>query len=107
MTVTGILPTVERISNVFTYDRETGFLWFVAPSQGRDMAKPAGSISKVDGFRRVMIDGRLYHSERIIWKLMTGEDPADILHINGNRSDNRWCNLKRVRHDAGRNEVAQ
>jgi len=34
-------------------------------------------------------------ASRIIWKLVTGDDPsAQVDHKNLNRADNRWCNLR-------------
>lgn len=91
-----LLPSVEDIKSTFVYDNDTGFLWFAAPGQRRDMTKPAGSINKTDGVVRVMINNKIYRAERIIWKMMTGEDGANVAHINGNKSDNRWSNLMRV-----------
>ena len=36
--------------------------------------------------------------------MMTGEDPLCIDHINGDPSDNRWCNLRSVtQKENGRN----
>lgn len=37
-----------------------------------------------------------YHAHRIIWKMVTGEEPDMIDHINGDGFDNRWCNLRNV-----------
>lgn len=50
------------------------------------------------GYVQVTIAGRLFLAHRLIWKLVTGEDPEEIDHINGIRFDNRWCNLRPVSH---------
>lgn len=33
---------------------------------------------------------------RVIWLYMTGENPNQVDHINRNKQDNRWCNLRNV-----------
>lgn len=40
------------------------------------------------------IDGVHYKAHRVIWKLVTLEEPDVIDHINGDRSDNRLINLR-------------
>src|SRR5690606_11618117 len=49
-----------------------------------------------DGYREVGIDGRLYKAHRVIWLYIAGEWPDEIDHINGDRSDNRFANLRAV-----------
>ena len=33
---------------------------------------------------------------RVVWKIVTGQDPNVIDHINGDGTDNRWENLRSV-----------
>jgi hypothetical protein len=57
----------------------------------------AGKIAGAawDGYRKISIDGRLNYAHRIIWAMQTDAWPIDdIDHINRNRSDNVWSNLR-------------
>ena len=55
-----------------------------------------GSVSH-NGYLRIWVKGRSMAAQRLIWLYMTGELPAgDIDHINHDRLDNRWINLRMV-----------
>jgi hypothetical protein len=48
-----------------------------------------------NGYFRVKLHGRCYFAHRIIFAIMTDKWPdQQIDHINGERCDNRWCNLR-------------
>jgi hypothetical protein len=48
-----------------------------------------------DGYRQGAIQGRTMRAHRVIWMMMTGaRPPDDIDHIDGDRSNNRWGNLR-------------
>jgi HNH endonuclease len=48
-----------------------------------------------DGYRYIEIDGELYRADMVAWALQTGEWPeGEIEHINGDRADNCWLNLR-------------
>lgn len=52
------------------------------------------------GYHVIEIDGRTYQVSRLIWIMMTGSDPLDksIDHIDGDKHNNRWVNLRLVEH---------
>lgn len=51
---------------------------------------------KANGYYSGSLFGKKYKAHRIIWKFVYGEDPLTIDHINGNKLDNRVCNLRNV-----------
>lgn len=60
------------------------------------------------GYITVRLLGCQYLAHRIIWKMVTGEEPAILDHINGIRSDNRFANLRPVNHaENARNAALQ
>jgi hypothetical protein len=88
--------TAERLREMLSYESLTGILiWAKFPSGGRKAGDIAGSIHRSTGYRRVRIDKRDYLAHRLIWLWFYGKWPSDeIDHINGDRSDNRFCNLR-------------
>ena len=76
------------------YDPETGsFTWIVTKSAQRAGAR-AGGVDR-HGYRRLQIDGAQYLEHRLAFLYMTGAFPPDeVDHINRDRSDNRWENLR-------------
>lgn len=48
------------------------------------------------GYLEGTIFSKSYLAHRVIWLLVTGDSPEFIDHVNGDRSDNRWNNLRIV-----------
>jgi hypothetical protein len=62
-----------------------------------------GNITSA-GYIRVRVNGKLIMQHRHIWKISKGEIPngSEIHHINGNKQDNRLCNLQLVNRETHR-----
>lgn len=69
----------------------------------RGMTGRAGAVSgnarHSGGYRQMQVDGVVYLCHRLAWFYMTGGWPPpglEIDHINRDRTDNRWSNLRVV-----------
>lgn len=91
------LPSLERLNELFVYEPLTGDLrWKSVPPkfQRAKIDDLVGTIGE-KGYRVVGVDRVYYLAHRIIWKMMTGDDPADqVDHEDTNRQNNRWSNLR-------------
>jgi len=93
----------EKLQEKFTFDElnnalryENGFVyWKIKPHVKISVGDRAGSLSKHDGYRSIGYLGRSVQEHRVVWLLVTGAWPKVHLdHINGNRADNRFENLR-------------
>ncbi len=90
--------SVETLRNLFQYDPSSGVLTHVRTG------KPAGS--KASKGCRVSVLKEDYMAHRIIWLLMTGDEPPEVIdHKDGNPFNNKWSNLRSSSHSLnGRNK---
>ena len=92
------LPSQDCLRELFDYNPETGVLsWKVSRSNRVKVGGEAGR-SLPNGYREVRIDLVGYYTHRLVWCWMTGEDPGvmQIDHIDRNKSNNSWVNLRLV-----------
>ena len=89
--------TQEQLMGVFDYDHDKGQLLRRCFSCGLFTGLEVAGWDDTDGYRRIEIAGISHLEHRLIWVYLTGFWPADqIDHINKNRSDNRFINLREV-----------
>lgn len=86
------LPDRELLLKAFRYDQKTGHL-----HQRKSGKIVDGHHSQ--GYWQVYVNGEQLLSHRIIWKMMTGDEPPEVDHLDGDRANNKWKNL---RSDNGR-----
>jgi len=77
---------------MFHYDPVSGSLrWAI----GRLAGKMTGQKPN-RGYLKVFIGGRQYFTHRAVWKMVHGDDPDFIDHVDGNRANNAIANLRSV-----------
>lgn len=94
------LPSIEILNQRLRYDADTGKLINKIRTKSAVKDEEAGtSIGK--GYRAVWINNERYLYHRVIWKLITGEDPGDSMidHIDRDPSNNRINNLRLTTKD--------
>lgn len=89
--------TVEELKDVLHYDPETGqFTWIKRTAKCVHVGDVAGNVNKF-GYCTIGIKAKIYKAHRLAWLYMTGEWPKGLIdHINGDKSDNRFANLRVV-----------
>ena len=91
--------THSVLQKYFTYSPNTGEFHrlVIRDRWGNEtpIVKKVGTLRE-DGYLEINIFGNVYKSHRLAWFYMTGMWPNEIDHINGDRKDNAWCNLREV-----------
>lgn len=87
---------IINLKEYLNYNPITGeFRWLKSNSNRVHVGDLAGYLD-TKGYITIRYFGKLYQAHRLAWLYMTGEFPNIIDHINRNRKDNRFENLRDV-----------
>jgi len=90
---------IEEFCKIVRYDHDNGNFFWKVNRYGRGGSRAgmvAGFINE-NGYRCFRIKGKKFYAHRLAWLFIHKQWPHGIIdHINGNRSDNRICNLREV-----------
>jgi len=84
----------QAMQELLRYDEKTGEFWWTNNAAKKVAGKIANAKDK-HGYICLKVNGKMYKAHRLAWYFVYGSFPEkNIDHINGNKSDNRICNLR-------------
>ena len=90
--------TQQELKESLYYNPKTGdFTWINHKKNSSKNGTNARRKPDSYGYYRIRVNGCQYRAHRLAWLYMTGEMPKEqIDHINQNKADNRFSNLRDV-----------
>lgn len=92
-----VLLTHTELKTLLQYDPLTGKWLRLYASRGTSHKGWFSGSPDRRGYLRLELKGKTYKSHRLAWLYMTGDWPSQYIdHINQNKSDNTFSNLRDV-----------
>lgn len=103
--------TQELLKKTLDYDPATGiFRWLPREGLPRWNSANAGNVALSTpsslGYKKGTLFRKTVLAHRIAWIMMTGEQPDEIDHINGCKTDNSFANLRNVTRQTNMRNIA-
>lgn len=98
---------VSVVREFLSYDPETGvFHWIKNTGYLNKVGRTAGCSTSM-GYVQIGLRGNRLLGHRLAWLFMTGDWPKhEVDHIDGNRSNTRWSNLRAADRQQNARNVA-
>lgn len=84
----------QKLLRELRYDAETGQFFRACDGRVKKAGEKVGHFNKALGYVTVNWNGGNKYAHRLAWLYAHGYFPKYIDHINGDRADNRLCNLR-------------
>jgi hypothetical protein len=96
--------TADELRTALAYDANLGtFTWIIRPSKAVKIGYIAGTLDD-KGYVLIGVNKHVYKAHRLAWLYVTGEWPNGLIdHIDGNKSNNSFTNL-RVVNESGNSQ---
>lgn len=88
------IPTQKELKEILDYNSNTGiFIWKTKPSRQIKKGQIAGSDHH-SGYIFITISKKKHAAHRLAFLYMTGSIPEVVDHIDRNKTNNKWNNLR-------------
>jgi hypothetical protein len=99
--------TQKELKDRLEYNKETGEFFAINGNSRWAKGRKVGTLHST-GYVFINIQGKVYKAHRLAWLYEKGKFPEGVIdHINRNKSDNRFCNLREIEitHNAENNPL--